>query len=110
MLTVALALLISLILVVWVDVLRLSDPVQVTFQIFFQLLFLTQLLKVSPSFGLFSLLGELSGLAETHIDKTCKQIQIDRMKRKLQTFTAHSNSKEQQDVFPENVRIALLLF
>lgn len=71
MLTVALALLIGLVLVVGVDVLGLSDPVQVTLQILLQLLLLTQLLEVAASFGLFSLLGELSGICGgTHRQNT----------------------------------------
>lgn len=64
MLTVALAVLVGLVLVVGVDVLGLSDPVQVTLQILLQLLLLPQLLEVSPGFGLLSLLGELSEVAE----------------------------------------------
>lgn len=60
-LTVALAL-VSLILVVRVDVFSLSYPVQVTLQVLLQLLLLTQLLEVSPSFRLLSLFGKLSGV------------------------------------------------
>lgn len=68
MLTIALAFLIGFILVLGVDVLGLSDPVQIPFQILLELLLLTELLEVSASFGLFSLLGELSGFAEAHTD------------------------------------------
>lgn len=71
-LTVAFALLVCLILVVWVDVLGLSDPVQVTLQILLQLLLLTQLLKVSTGFSLLSFLGELSEFAEAQVHRTHK--------------------------------------
>lgn len=64
-LTVALALLVGLILVIGVDVFGLGDPVQVTLQIFFQLLLLAQLLEVSASFSLFPLLGKLSAATGT---------------------------------------------
>lgn len=66
LLTVALALLIGFVLVVGVDVLGLSDPVQVSLQILLQLLLLTQLLEVPTSFGLLSLLGKLSAIANEY--------------------------------------------
>ena len=42
------------------NIFRLGDPIQITPQILLDLLFLAQLVKVAPSLGLFSLLGELS--------------------------------------------------
>lgn len=75
-LTVALAVLVGLVLVVGVNVFGLSDPVQVTLEILFQLLLLTQLLEVSTSFGLFSLLGELSEVTEAQAQT--KHIQAHR--------------------------------
>lgn len=66
LLTVAFALLVGLVLVVGVDVFGLGDPVQVSLQILLQLLLLTQLLEVSTSFGLLSLLGKLSTMANEY--------------------------------------------
>lgn len=54
----------ALVLVLGVDVLCLSDPVQVAFQVLFQLLLLAQLLEISPSLGLLPLFGKLSGERE----------------------------------------------
>lgn len=51
----------AFVLVLRVDVFRLCDPVQVAFQILFQLLLLSQLLEIPPSLGLLPLFGELSG-------------------------------------------------
>lgn len=59
---VAFALLLFL-LVLRVDVLSLRDPVQITFQIFLQLLFLSKLLEISTSLRLLSLFRELSNKA-----------------------------------------------
>lgn len=51
----------AFVLVLRVDVFRLCDPVQVAFQVLFQLLLLSQLLEIPPSLGLLPLFGELSG-------------------------------------------------
>lgn len=51
----------ALVLVLGVDVFGLSDPVQVAFQVLFQLLLLPQLLEVAPCLGLLPLFGKLSG-------------------------------------------------
>lgn len=59
-LTVAFTLLVSLLIVLGVDVFGLSDPVQVALQVLLQLLLLSQLLEISASFRLLSLLREFS--------------------------------------------------
>lgn len=50
----------AFVLVLGVDVFCLCDPVQVAFQVLFQLLLLSQLLEISSSLGLLPLFGELS--------------------------------------------------
>ena len=42
--------------VLWVEVLGVRDPLEVTSEVILNLLLLTQLLKVAPRFGFFSLL------------------------------------------------------
>lgn len=113
MLTVALALLIGLILVVGVDVFSLSDPVQVALQVLLQLLLLTQLLEVSTSFSLLSLLGKLSGFVrntrgqntQTHTNtQECINDQKIHARREIITFTANkkkSFSQKLQIIFNE---------
>ena len=64
-LTVALAVFVAVLVVLWVDVLGLRDPIQVALQVLLQLLLLTQLLEVSTRLRLLALLGELSGKAQT---------------------------------------------
>lgn len=51
----------AFILILRVNVFCLSDPVQVAFEVLFQLLLLPQLLEISSSFGLLPLFGKLSG-------------------------------------------------
>lgn len=51
----------AFIFILRVNVFCLSDPVQIAFEILFQLLLLSKLLKISPSLGLLSLFGKLSG-------------------------------------------------
>lgn len=50
--TISFALLSSFLLILWINVFRLGDPVQVALQVLFQLLLLPQFLEIAPSFRL----------------------------------------------------------
>lgn len=91
-----------------VNIFCLCNPIQIAFEIFFELLLLTQLLKISPSLGFFSFLGKFpigfrQNIIEVLIYENCMSFCAKNSDASISSWQSYTNKETVQkyEQFPQ---------